>query len=95
MPVVQDKYTIDVTNRFGISEDVVEDSGDEIENVDPFALINEMEAKAEEAKKQPKKKVTKIRRYFILGWYFGEVSPQITLIFWKKAFIQTSKIINF
>ena len=58
MPVVQDKYTIDVTNRFGISEDVVEDSGDEIENVDPFALINEMEAKAEEAKKQPKKKVS-------------------------------------
>lgn len=59
MPVVQDKYTIDVTNRFGISEDVVEDSGDEIENVDPFALINEMEAQAEEAKKQPKKKVQK------------------------------------
>ena len=57
MPVVQDKYTIDVTNRFGISEDVVEDSGDEIENVDPFALINEMEAQAQEAKKQPKKKV--------------------------------------
>lgn len=59
MPVVQDKYTIDVTNRFGISEDVVEDSGDEIENVDPFALINEMEAQAQEAKKQPKKKVQK------------------------------------
>lgn len=59
MPVVQDKYTIDVTNRFGISEDVVEDSGDEIENVDPFAMINEMQAQAEEAKKQPKKKVQK------------------------------------
>jgi len=59
MPVVQDKYTIDVTNRFGISEDVVEDSGDEIENVDPFAMINEMEAQAKEAKKQPKKKVQK------------------------------------
>lgn len=63
MPVVQDKYTIDVTNRFGISEDVVEDSGDEIENVDPFALINEMEAKAEEAKKQPKKKVKKSKDF--------------------------------
>ena len=57
MPGVQEKYTIDVNNRFGIAnnEDEAEDEG--IENVDPFELISDLNKKAEIAKNAPKPKV--------------------------------------
>jgi len=59
MPGVQEKYTIDVNNRFGIAnnEDEAEDEG--IENVDPFELISDLNKKAEIAKNAPKPKVQK------------------------------------
>lgn len=52
MPGVQDNYSIDVTNRFGFAVDAVDSGSDDgIENVDPFAMINDLKAKAEEAQK--------------------------------------------
>merc|ERR1719209_1667372 len=56
MPGVQEKYTIDVTNRFGVTSDAEDE---EIENVDPFELINDLNQKAVEAKNAPKPKVQK------------------------------------
>ena len=55
---VQDNYSIDVTNRFGFAE-AAEDSGSDegIENVDPFAMLNDLNAAAEKAKSMPKVKV--------------------------------------
>jgi len=59
MPGVQEKYTIDVNNRFGVAdnEDEAEDEG--IENVDPFEMISDLNKKAEIAKNAPKPKVQK------------------------------------
>lgn len=60
MPGVQDNYSIDVTNRFGFAGiDVDSGSDDGIENVDPFAMINDLKKQAETAKKAPKQKVNK------------------------------------
>merc|ERR1712134_211921 len=56
MPGVQEKYTIDITNRFGVTSDAEDE---EIENVDPFELINDLNQKAVEAKNAPKPKVQK------------------------------------
>jgi len=56
MPGGQEKYTIDVTNRFGVTSDAEDE---EIENVDPFELINDLNQKAVEAKNAPKPKVQK------------------------------------
>jgi len=64
MPGVQDNYSIDVTNRFGFAGiDVDSGSDDGIENVDPFAMINDLKKQAETAKQAPKKKV---RKYFFI-----------------------------
>merc|ERR1711962_922102 len=55
MPGVQDNYSIDVTNRYGFAVDDPDSGSDEgIENVDPFAMINELKKQAEIAKKAPK-----------------------------------------
>merc|ERR1711939_988563 len=63
MPGVQDAYSIDVTNRFGLV-DLGDDSGSECENVDPFEVMNALNAQAAEnkakAKNQPKTKENKI-----------------------------------
>merc|ERR1712088_1046944 len=57
MPGVQDNYSIDVTNRFGFAGiDVDSGSDDGIENVDPFAMINDLKKQAETAKNAPKQK---------------------------------------
>jgi len=58
MPGVQGKYTIDVTNRFGLVN-ADEDDEEEVENVDPFEMINEANKKAIEAQNAPKPKVPK------------------------------------
>merc|ERR1712131_78634 len=57
MPGVQGKYTIDVTNRFGLAvdEDDQEVESD-VENVDPFEIINQANKQAEVAKAAPKQK---------------------------------------
>ena len=58
MPGVQDNYSIDVTNRFGFAGiDVDSGTDDAIENVDPFAVLNDLKQQAEIAKSLPKKKV--------------------------------------
>ena len=58
MPGVQDNYSIDVTNRFGFAGIEVDSGSDDgIENVDPFAMINDLKKQAETAKKMPKQKV--------------------------------------
>merc|ERR1712050_802422 len=55
MPGGQDNYSIDVTNRYGFAVDDPDSGSDEgIENVDPFAMINELKKQAEIAKKAPK-----------------------------------------
>merc|ERR1739848_954960 len=63
MPGVQDAYSIDVTNRFGLV-DLGDDSGSECENVDPFEALNQLNAQAAEAKakakNQPKTKGKKV-----------------------------------
>lgn len=61
MPGVQDNYSIDVTNRFGFADIAVDSDGsdDGIENVDPFAMINDLKRQAETVKKLPKQKVNK------------------------------------
>merc|ERR1712227_359012 len=60
MPGVQDNYSIDVTNRFGFAGiDVDSGNDDAIENVDPFAVLNDLKQQAEIAKSLPKKKVQK------------------------------------
>merc|ERR1711931_123896 len=60
MPGVQDNYSIDVTNRFGFAGiDVDSGTDDAIENVDPFAVLNDLKQQAEIAKSLPKKKVQK------------------------------------
>ena len=61
MPGVQEKYTIDVTNRFGVTSDAEDE---EIENVDPFELINDLNQKAVEAKNAPKPKVYSLNYLF-------------------------------
>merc|ERR1712128_93439 len=57
MPGVQGKYTIDVTNRFGL---VVDDDDQEVEsdveNVDPFEMLNAANKAAELALSAPKPK---------------------------------------
>jgi len=57
MPGVQGKYTIDVTNRFGLAvdEDDQEVESD-VENVDPFEMLNQANKAAETAKSAPKPK---------------------------------------
>jgi len=61
MPGVQGKYTIDVTNRFGLTQ-AEDEEDDEIENVDPFEMINDLNQKAIEAKNAPKPKVPKAKK---------------------------------
>lgn len=60
MPGVQGKYTIDVTNRFGlvVDEDDQEVESD-VENVDPFEMLNQANKQAEIAKSAPKPKAQK------------------------------------
>ena len=57
MPGVQNKYSIDVINRFAIEDDDVED--EDAENIDPFEELKVLNQKAEDAKNAPKPKVTK------------------------------------
>lgn len=55
MPGVQNKYSIDVINRFAIEDDDVED--EDAENIDPFEELKALNQKAEDAKNAPKPKV--------------------------------------
>jgi len=55
MPGVQNKYSIDVINRFAIEDDDVED--EDAENIDPFEELKVLNQKAEDAKNAPKPKV--------------------------------------
>jgi len=57
MPGVQNKYSIDVINRFALEDDDVED--EDAENIDPFEELKALNQKAEEAKNAPKPKVVK------------------------------------
>ena len=72
MPGVQGKYTIDVTNRFGLAVDEddqvpfrlffennlkIQEVESDVENVDPFEIINQANKQAEVAKAAPKQKV--------------------------------------
>jgi len=57
MPGVQNKYSIDVINRFALEDDDVED--EDAENIDPFEELKVLNQKAEDAKNAPKPKVTK------------------------------------
>jgi len=57
MPGVQNKYSIDVINRFAIEDDDVED--EDAENIDPFEELKVLNQKAEDAKNAPKPKVVK------------------------------------
>jgi len=57
MPGVQNKYSIDVINRFAIEDDDVED--EDAENIDPFEELKALNQKAEDAKNAPKPKVVK------------------------------------
>ena len=54
MPGVQNKYSIDVINRFAIEDDDVED--EDAENIDPFEELKVLNQKAEDAKNAPKPK---------------------------------------
>ena len=53
MPGVQNKYAIDVTNRFAVDEDEI----DEEENIDPFEELRQLNKQAEAIKNAPKPKV--------------------------------------
>ena len=63
MPGVQNKYSIDVINRFAIEDDDVED--EDAENIDRFEELKALNQKAEDAKNAPKPKVIKSYTYSI------------------------------
>ena len=65
MPGVQEKYTIDVNNRFGLVN-AEDEEDEEVENVDPFALLNDLNQKAQAATNAPKPKVTHVP---VTGWF--------------------------
>lgn len=69
MPGVQNKYSIDVINRFAIEDDDVED--EDAENIDPFEELKALNQKAEDAKNAPKPKVIKSYTYSILIFDLG------------------------
>lgn len=57
MPGVQNKYAIDVNNRFNCEEDD-DQEGSDGENVDPFEQLKQLNKAAEQAKLAPKPKKT-------------------------------------
>lgn len=59
MPGVQNKYSIDVTNRFNVDDGDIDPDEDEAENFDPFEELKILNQKAIEAKNVPKPKVSK------------------------------------
>lgn len=63
MPGVQNKYSIDVTNRFNVDNDDIDvdqvDDEEIVEDVDPFEELKILKLKAAEAKSVPKPKVIK------------------------------------
>lgn len=56
MPGVQNKYAIDVNNRFNCDEEDDQESDGENENVDPFEQLKQLNKAAEQAKLAPKPK---------------------------------------
>lgn len=55
MPGVQNKYSVDVNNRFNCDEE--DDVESDNENVDPFEQLKQLNKAAEQAKLAPKPKV--------------------------------------
>merc|ERR1711990_969565 len=57
MPGVQNKYSIDVTNRFNVDDEQDDvDDNEQVEDVDPFEELKILKQKAAEAKNVPKQK---------------------------------------
>ena len=58
MPGVQNKYSIDVNNRFFVEDEENDEEVEDLENVDPFEQLKQLNRQAEAAKSAPKPKVS-------------------------------------
>ena len=58
MPGVQNKYSIDVNNRFFVEDEENDEEVEDLENVDPFEQLKQLNRQAEAAKNAPKPKVS-------------------------------------